>query len=101
MSKTKQGKTGKRNRYTDQQKAEALAVIERGDLTIEQIAATYGVNERTVRRWRVALHRSEEATPLTAEERRRYREMERELKETKLQLELLKKFEAFSQKHRR
>src|SRR5262245_12951477 len=87
-------KLGKR--LTPEQRAEAVALVKRGDLTIKQVAASVGCSTRSLERWGAALERSDEATPLTAAERRRLRQLERENKELKLQLEIQKKLQAFS-----
>lgn len=51
----KKTKRGPKDRFTDEQKAEALAMIWMRDLTIEQVATSMGISERTIRRWRVRL----------------------------------------------
>jgi transposase len=100
MTKQKKKKKSARSRFTAEQKAEALAMIERGDLTADQVADSLGVSTRTLRNWRHQLEEGEKATPLSAAQLRRLRLLERENKELKLQLEIQKKFHAFSRKHR-
>ena len=80
---------------TPEQRAEAVALVERGDLTIRQVAASVGCSTRSLERWRIALERSDDATPVSAAQRRRLRQLERENKELKLQLEIQKKLHAF------
>jgi transposase-like protein len=94
----KKGKYGPQKRLTAEQKAELFETIRRRDLTVEQVAASVGVSARTIRRWRIDLERSEETTPLTSAERRRLRQLEREVAELKLQLEIKKKQELFSRR---
>jgi transposase-like protein len=95
--KTK-AKRGPKDRFTDEQKAEALAMIWRRDLTLEQVAASMGVSGRTIQRWRVRLERTPEANQMTSAERRRLRELERENAALKLQLEIQKKLDAISRR---
>jgi transposase-like protein len=90
----------RKSRFTQEQKAEALAMIETGDLTAQQVADSYGVTTRTLRNWRRQLQAVKEATPLSGAERRKLEQLERENKELKLQLEIQKKFRTFARKHR-
>jgi transposase len=94
-------KPGPKDRFTDQEKADALEMIRRRDLTIEQVSASLGVSVRTIWRWRERLERADVATPLSAAERRRLKQLERENAELKLQLQLQKKLEAFSRRVKR
>lgn len=95
------GKRGPKDRFTDQEKADALEMIRRRDLTIEQVARSLGVSTRTICRWRTRLQQTSEVTPLTSAERRRLKQLERENKELKLQLEIQKKLEALSRRAKR
>lgn len=81
---------------TAEQRAEAVAVVARGDLTMEQVAASVGCSLRSLQRWRIALEHRTDAGALSALERRRLVQLERENKELKLQLEIQKKLQAFS-----
>jgi transposase len=94
----KRGKHGPQKRLTAEQKAQLFETIRRRDLTIEQVAASVGVSARTIHRWRMRLERSDETTPLTLVERRRLRQLEREVAELKLQLEIKKKQDLFSRR---
>jgi transposase len=97
MSK-KRKPTGRR--FSEEAKAEAVALLERGDVTQEQLAAELGVTSRTLQNWRRQLQEAEEATPLTAEERRRLKRLTAENKRLKMELEILKKARTFSAKRR-
>ena len=101
MTKKAKRKPRRKSQLTPEQKAEALATVESGDLTLEQVAASLDVSLRTMQRWRKALQSGEGVTRLDAAERRRLQQLERENRELKLQLEIQKKFEAFSRKHQR
>jgi transposase len=92
-------KRQRKSRFTQEQKAEALAMIERGDLTAQQVADSYGVTARTLRNWRRQLQTEEDSTPLSVAERHKLKKLERENRELKLQLEIQKKFRTFSRRH--
>jgi transposase-like protein len=98
MKKKRRG--GRKSRFTDEQKALAIAMCDRGDLTVKQVAASVGVSTKTLSIWRRQLKSAKETTPLTIAERRRLAELERLVKELTLQLEIQKKFRTFSRKHR-
>jgi len=80
-------------------KIDALKLLERGDVTVEQLAATLGVTSRSIRRWREQIERLG-ANPLSAAERRRLKHLEAELERVKLENAILKKARTFSAKRR-
>jgi len=86
--------------FTEEAKAKAVALLERGDVTQNQLAAELGVSARTLRNWRKKLQQAEEATPLTAEERREHNNLKRENQRLREELEILKKFGTFIKKRR-
>lgn len=96
----KKKRNGPHKRLTAEQKVEIFETIRRRDLTLEQVAASVGVSPRTLQRWRTDFERSNETTPLTSAERRRLRQLEREVAQLKLQLEIQKKQELFSRRRR-
>jgi transposase-like protein len=83
-------------RHPSEVRAEALALLDHGDLTAEQVAASYGVSTRTLINWRLKSEALEDATPLTGTERREIKRLKSELAAANLQLEILKKLHAFS-----
>lgn len=87
-------------RFLEEAKAEAIALLERGDVTRQQLAEELGVTTRTLNNWRRKLQEAEEATPLTASERRRLKRLTAENKRLKMELEILKKARTFSAKRR-
>jgi len=94
----KKDRGGRKSPFTVEQKAEALAMIERGDLTAGQVAASLGVTTRCLRRWRDQLEADEDAKPLSAAERQKLRRLERKVKDLELQLALQKKLRALSRR---
>ena len=87
-------------RFSDEAKAEAIAALVRGDVDPEGLAKGLGVTTRSLRRWRHEVEDAEARQPLTKEERRKLRELERENQQLKLENEILKKARTFSAKHR-
>ena len=87
-------------RFSDEAKAEAIAALVRGDVDVEGLAQGLGVSVRSLHRWRNEIADAEARQPLTKEERRKLRELERENEQLKLENEILKKARTFSAKHR-
>jgi len=50
-------------RFSREQKADAVRVLERGDVTADQLAESLGVSARSLRRWRAQFEEQEAATP--------------------------------------
>jgi transposase-like protein len=91
---------GRKSRLSPDQQAELVALVDRGDLTVEQVAESAGVSVRSLYRWKARLETSEEATAWTAAERRDYKRVKRELAAAKLSIEILKKTLTFSRTRR-
>lgn len=95
-------------RHTAEVKAEAIAILTRGDLTMQQVADSLAVSRKTVRRWWAAAERLGDRRQLDAAERRDYERVkaalaqaEKRLAQLELQVEIQKKFRTFSRRHRR
>lgn len=86
-------------RFAIEAKIEALKLLDRKDVTIEQLSASLGVTTRTIRNWREQVERRGE-NPLSAAERRRLKRLEAEVERLKLENEILKKARTFSAKRR-
>jgi transposase len=99
-TKKRQTKDALGPRFSDEAKAEAIAALVRGDVDSEGLARGLGVSTRSLRRWRNEIEDAEARQPLTKEERRKLRELERENQQLKLENEILKKARTFSAKHR-
>ena len=87
-------------RFTREQKAEAVALLERGDVTAEQLAADLGVSSRSLQRWKKEREESEGATPLTSAEREELKRLRKQVKRQQQSIEILKKARAFMAKER-
>ena len=97
MEKKKKG-TGPH--FTREQKADAVRLLERGDVSPEQLAEGLGVSVRSLRRWKRALEESEGATPLTQEERAELKLLRKQVEVQKEEIEILKKARTFMAKRR-
>jgi transposase len=86
--------------WTDEAKREAVALLERGDASIEQVAAELGVGPRTLREWQRRFDEEEENTPMTPEERREMTRLRKENERLRMECEILKKAATFFAKHR-
>lgn len=98
MEKKKMKGTGPH--FTREQRADAVRLLERGDVSPDQLAQGLGVSVRTLRRWRRGLEESEGATPLTKEERAELKLLRKQVEIQKQEIEILKKARTFMAKRR-
>ena len=87
----------KRRSFTVEFKREVAKEVVESSRPVATVAREQGVNEQTVRNW-VNDYRKEHATeepPLTVSERARLRELEKEVRELRLEKEFLGKAAAF------
>ena len=89
--------------FSPEYKDEAVKMVIESSRPIARVAKELGINEGTLGNW-VGAYRREHAgeePPLTVNERARLRELERETREQKMELEFLKKAAAyFASDHR-
>lgn len=87
---------GKYRKFTPEYRLEAVKNVLESSRPIAEVARDLGINEGTLGNW-VNLHRQEHPTSeeLTLPERARFKEMEREIRELRMQAEFLKKAAAF------
>jgi transposase len=93
----------KRRTFTPEFKEEAARAVVESSGKIAQIARRYDLNEQTLRNW-VNAYREAHAgdePPLTISERARLRELEKEVRELRLEKEFLGKAAAFFAKEYR
>jgi len=87
---------GKYRKFTPEYRAEAVKLVLESREPIAKVARDLGINEGTLGNW-VNTHR--DSNPVSEElslpERARFRELERENRELRLQAEFLKKAAAF------
>ena len=92
-----------RARFTPEFKQEAVQLVIEGSRPIAQVARSLGINDGTLGNW-VARFRDEHPvseSPLTLSERQRLAELEREVRQLKLDNEFLGKAAAFFARERR
>ena len=84
-------------KFSPEFKDDAVRLVIDGSRPIAQVARELGINEGTLGNW-VNIYRKEHAAdeaPLDVSERTRLREAERELRELRMENELLKKAAAY------
>lgn len=89
-------------RFTDEFKAGAVALVLEKGFKPEQVVRDLGLPRSSFFRWlkQARIDRGlEPSDALTSEERKRLRELEGENRRLKLEMELLKKWQAFSAKN--
>lgn len=87
----------KRRSFTPEFKEEAAREVVESSRPIASVARQHGLNEQTLRNW-VNAYRQSHATdepPLSITERARLRELEKEVRELRLEKEFLGKAAAF------
>jgi transposase len=95
--------SNKRRSYTPEYKREAAKMVVDTSRPVATVAREQGVNEQTLRNWvnEYRAAHAEEEPPLTLPERARLRELEKEVRELRLEKEFLGKAAAFfAQKYR-
>src|SRR3712207_5012495 len=89
--------SGKRRSFTPEYKRETAKSVVESSRPVATVAREQGLNEQTVRNW-VNEYRKEHPQgepPLTVSERARLRELEKEVRELRLEKEFLGKAAAF------
>jgi transposase len=89
--------SGTRRSFTPEYKREAAKSVVDGSRPVATVAREQGLNEQTLRNWvngYRAVH-AEEEPPLSVSERARLRELEKEVRELRLEKEFLGKAAAF------
>jgi transposase len=86
-----------RRKFSKEYREEAVKMVTEGSKPIAQVARDLGINEGTLGNWVNAYRRAhaDEEPPLTVSERARLRELEREVRELKMEREFLGKAAAF------
>ena len=87
----------RRRGFSPEFKAEAVKMVIESSKTVNEVARDIHIGSETLRTW-VNKHKAEhvdEELPLTASERARLKELEREVRELRLKCEFLGKCSAF------
>ena len=88
----------KRARFTPEFKAEAIRTVRAGTTPLTHVARDLGVHSSTLRLW-VEGARPKAEVPLTDDERSELRRLRKEVRELRMEREILKKATAFFAKH--
>lgn len=86
--------------FTEEARREAVALLERGDISVEQLADDLGIADKSLRVWQREFAAEEENTPMTREERREMARLRRELERVTMERDILKKAATFFAKRR-
>lgn len=86
--------------WTEDAKRKAVALLERRDVGVEQLASELGVEPETLRSWQARFEQEEQDTPMTREERLEINRLRRENERLRMECEILKKAATFFAKHR-
>ena len=84
----------RRNRYSAEFKAEAVRLVRASSDPLAKVARDVGVNPETLRLW-VQAARPPTAVPLTDDERGELGRLRREVRELRMERDILKKATAF------
>jgi transposase len=84
--------------YSPEFKAEALRVVQQSDEPMATIARNLGVNKTTLLHW-VEAARPEPRDPLTEDEQSELQRLRREVRQLRMERDILKKATAFFARH--
>jgi len=84
----------RRNRYTPEFRAEAVRLVRASADSVSKVARDVGVNPETLRLW-VQAAQPPSAVPLTDDERGELTRLRREVRELRMERDILKKATAF------
>jgi transposase len=91
--------TNKRRRiFTDEQKAEALRIVEQADKPVSQVASELGISVSAIHRWNRQAQidrKSDSSGELTSNERKELVALRRDLKRVEMERDFLKKVSTF------
>ena len=82
---------GKRRRFTNEFKLEAVQLAERGDTPVAQVARELGLNETVLRRWMALYGNRAGAKRMTPEEHEELIRLRREVRRVTMERDILKK----------
>lgn len=87
-----------KRRFTPEFKKEAVALVTEQNYTVAKAAASLGINDKTLHTW-VTLARNQSDGVLSDDERAELKRLRKEIRELRLEREILKKASAFFAKH--
>ncbi|HEB6950223.1 TPA: transposase [Salmonella enterica subsp. enterica serovar Hvittingfoss] len=87
-----------KRKFTTEFKKEAVALVTEQGYTIAKAAASLGISAKTLRTW-VADARHQDEGGLSEDERAELKRLRKEIRELRIEKEILKKASAFFAKH--
>jgi transposase len=81
--------------WSDEARRDAVAMMERGDVTVEKLAEHLGVSTRSLYRWKQEFEERDGSTPLSIEEKRELARLRKEVEVLRMEREILKKAATF------
>jgi len=88
-------KKHKRNSFTDEFKAEAIALVEEQGYSIAEASRLLEINDNLIGRWKRERDSQDSGDSLSEEERAELNRLRKENRELKMEKEILKKASAF------
>jgi len=90
MSKKRQYK-----QYSKEYKEEAVALVREQGYSVPQAAKSLGINDNLIYKWKEKIEEELEGKSLSVDERAELKKLRREVKELRVEKEILKKASAF------
>jgi transposase len=81
--------------WSDEARRDAVAMMKRGDVTIDKLAEHLGVSVSSLHRWRREFEERDGSTPLSVEEKRELERLRKEVEVLRMEREILKKAATF------
>ena len=91
----------KRRKFTPEFKKDAVALVTEQGYSVTKAAQAVDVNENNLRRWKTELAQEASGERLSTEDRAELSRLRREVKELRMEKEILKKASAFFAKEMR
>ena len=85
----------KRRRYTEDFKREAVALVTEQGYSVAEAARSLDVGENQIRRWRQKFEQESAQGPLTTTEREELERLRKEIRQLRMEKEILKKASAY------
>jgi len=84
-----------RRKYTEEFKRDAVALVAEQGYSVSQAARSLDINDNVLRRWKVEFEGQASGHALSQDEREEFRRLRREVRELKMEKEILKKASAY------
>ena len=84
-----------RRSYTEEYKRDAVALSEERGYSVAKAATSLGINENLIRRWKQEFQKQENGETLSSDDREELNRLRKEVRELRLEKEILKKASAY------